>query len=456
MLFSSIIFLIYFVPVFFLAYYAVPYRLKNVVCLAGSLFFYAWGEPYYVLLMLFSIAVNYMLGLALGFERPDRARKCVMILACVYNIAMLIVFKYLSFFIQTAFDILKIDHEAIEISLPLGISFYTFQALSYVFDVYRKEVAVQKRPLNLALYICMFPQLVAGPIVRYGDINAEIDNRRLNISDISGGIFRFTVGMAKKVIIANEMGKIADTVWGTQDLNISVAAAWTAMIAYTLQIYFDFSGYSDMAIGLGRMMGFHFAENFNYPYISGSVSEFWRRWHISLGSWFRDYVYFPLGGSYTSKGKMIRNLLIVWSITGFWHGAEWTFLLWGFYYGVLICIEKVCGFEERKIPALLCHIYCLFAVMFGWVIFRSDSVLQALTFFERLVGIGAAGMSDTAARLYIHDNMPLMIIACIGSTPVVKRLTDKLPKLCIMIVLLVLSIIYMVNSTYNPFIYFRF
>lgn len=351
MVFSSILFLFYFIPAFFLVYYLVPNRFRNFICLIGSLIFYAWGEPYYVFLMLLSIVMNYFLGRLLRFDRADRARKRVMLLACVLNLAMLFVFKYLTFFLQTAYDLFGIQKQAVSLPLPLGISFYTFQALSYILDVYRKRVPVQTRFLNLALYICMFPQLVAGPIVRYADIDAQINDRKAELSGITCGITRFTVGLGKKVLLANVLGSLADAVWKTPGLEISALTAWLGIIAYTLQIYFDFSGYSDMAIGLGRMMGFRFSENFNYPYIAGSVSEFWRRWHISLSSWFRDYVYFPLGGSRTTRAKTVRNLLIVWGLTGFWHGANWTFLLWGLYFGVLICFEKMSTKREQMPPS---------------------------------------------------------------------------------------------------------
>ncbi len=465
MVFSSVIFLFYFIPIFFLLYYTVPRRFKNLVCLLGSLFFYAWGEPYYVLLMLGSIAANYLFGRTLRFDRPDKIRKRITVLACVLNLGLLFIFKYLGFFLQTAYALFGVEKGAFSLALPLGISFYTFQALSYIFDVYRKKVPVQTRLQNLALYICMFPQLVAGPIVRYGDINTEIDSRTLNVSDISAGILRLMVGMGKKVLLANALGSLADSVWGAGGLPLSTVSAWLGLLAYTLQIYFDFSGYSDMAIGLGRMMGFHFSENFNYPYLSGSVTEFWRRWHISLGSWFRDYVYIPLGGSRTSRRKLLRNLLLVWTLTGFWHGASWTFLLWGVYYGVLLCLEKLLPLQ--KLPALLRHLGCLLAVMLGWVLFRSESLAEAGTFFCRLLGIGANGFIDASARLYLHDNLPLLVLACVGCTPLIKRLCTRaertlsggkveLLRCAAVAVLLALCTLYLVNSTYNPFIYFRF
>ena len=469
MVFSSIIFLFYFIPAFFLVYYIVPNRFRNFICLLGSLFFYAWGEPYYVFLMLLSIALNYFLGRSLRFDRADKARKHVMLLACVVNLSMLFVFKYLTFFMQTAYDLFGIQKQAVSLPLPLGISFYTFQALSYILDVYRKRVPVQTRFLNLALYICMFPQLVAGPIVRYADIDAQINDRKPELSGITAGITRFTVGLGKKVLLANVLGSLADAVWKTPGLEISALTAWLGIIAYTLQIYFDFSGYSDMAIGLGRMMGFQFSENFNYPYIAGSVSEFWRRWHISLSSWFRDYVYFPLGGSRTTRAKTVRNLLIVWGLTGFWHGANWTFLLWGLYFGVLICFEKMSAkSEQMSFPARIYRrLGCLLAVMLGWVLFRSDSIEDAGAYLLRMLGIGGCGVLDATARLYLHDNLLLIVIACLGSTPLIKRIADRLTatlpgtvtellRCCVVLLLLALCALYLVNSTYNPFIYFRF
>lgn len=467
MVFSSIIFLYYFIPAFFLLYYLAPARYQNGVCVLGSLFFYAWGEPYYVLLMLFSIWVNYRLGRKLAFDRPDGLRRRTLILACTFHLTLLVVFKYLGFLLRSAYQLTGWEGPEVSLALPLGISFYTFQALSYIVDVYRRQVPVQNRFWNLALYISMFPQLVAGPIVRYGDINKEIDSRKLALPEISQGIVRFLIGLGKKVLFANSLGELADAVWAVPGLEISVTTAWLGLIAYTLQIYFDFSGYSDMAIGLGRMMGFHFIENFRYPYLSRSVSEFWRRWHISLGSWFRDYVYIPLGGSRVSQGKMIRNLLLVWGLTGFWHGANWTFLLWGLYYGVLICVEKVCRLEERRIPSALRHLGCLLAVILGWVLFRSDTAGQAAMFLGRLMGVGTNGWVDAAARLYLHDELPLLLLASLGCGPWLRRLSsslvERLPvsvaellRSSVAFILLVLCTIFLVNSTYNPFIYFRF
>ena len=420
MVFSSILFLYLFVPIFFLLYYIAPFRYKNVACLLFSLFFYAWGEPYYIVLMLFSISINYLLGLGLHFKNAQSKRKKFMIAACIFNISILVIFKYLSFFSQSVFDMMGIQKQFPAIMLPLGISFYTFQTLSYIFDVYRREVPVQTKWSNLALYVSMFPQLVAGPIVRYGDINREINSRKPLIEDINYGIFRFIIGLSKKVLISNSLGVLADSVWNTSNLEISVITAWMGLVAYTLQIYFDFSGYSDMAIGLGRMIGFHFNENFNYPYMATSISEFWRRWHISLGSWFRDYVYFPMGGSRTSKRKMIFNLFFVWMLTGLWHGANWTFVLWGIYYGVIICIEKLFDMNRLHIPRPFMHILCMLFVMVGWVFFRSDSIAEASHFLARLIGVGGNGFIGDSAYLYIHDYLLLILVASIGSMPYIK------------------------------------
>ena len=467
MVFSSIIFLYYFFAFYFLLYYLLPFTwAKNVLCLAFSLVFYTWGEPGYIGLMLASIGVNYLLGLGLGHEAPEKRRKGILILACVFNVGLIGVYKYTGFFMTTASSLMGTELEIPEIALPLGISFYTFQILSYVIDVYRKEAEVQKNPLYLALYISMFPQLVAGPIVRYNDVNREITQRQVSLDDVADGIYRFMIGLSKKVLLANQLGQLADTIWTTLDLDISTATAWVGLIAYSLQIYYDFGGYSDMAIGMGRMMGFHFNENFNYPYISKSVSEFWRRWHISLGSWFRDYVYIPLGGSRVGRWKGLRNLFVVWALTGLWHGANWTFVLWGLYYGILICFEKVVGFEKRNIPRPVTHATTVFLVIMGWVLFRSETVAEAGLYFSRLFG-NAEYLMDPTARMYVHDNRYVLVCAMIGAVPAVKWLTEKAGAVCwppvrslakgvFVTCALMACTLFLVNATYNPFIYFRF
>ena len=455
-------------PVFFLLYYLAPSRLKNGVCLVGSLVFYAWGDIRSVPLLLLSILVSYGAGRYLGKERPQPARRRGLALACVFHVGLLVFYKYLPFLVDSVCRLAGIDGPEIRLSLPLGISFYTFQAVSYVVDVYRGQVPPQRRFWRLALYLGMFPRLTAGPIVRYGQIAREIDGpRNLALPEVSRGVVRFLLGLGKKVLFANALGELADAVWQTAGLEISVASAWLGLIAYTLQIYFDFSGYSDMAIGLGWMMGFHFCENFHYPYLSGSVSEFWRRWHISLGSWFRDYVYIPLGGSRIPRGKQVRNLLIVWGLTGLWHGASWTFVLWGLYYGVLICLEKLLQLDKRRMPVLLRHGLCLVLVMLGWVFFRSETAGQAVLYLGRLVGVGVSGGVDAAALLYLHDDLPLLLLAALGATPWPRRwagrLLERLPagvaeglRGGATVVLLALCTLYLVNSTYNPFIYLSF
>lgn len=467
MVFSSIIFLYYFFAIYFLVYYLLPFTwLRNILCLVFSLIFYAWGEPGYLWLILFSIGINYLFGLGLGFNAPKSRRKAVLVLAVIFNISLIGIYKYTGFFMTTASSWLKTEMEVPQIALPLGISFYTFQILSYIIDVYRKEADVQKNPLYLALYISMFPQLVAGPIVRYNDVNREISRRRISLDDVAEGIYRFMVGLSKKVLLANQLGQLADTIWTTWDLDVSTATAWVGLIAYSLQIYYDFGGYSDMAIGMGRMMGFHFNENFNFPYISKSVSEFWRRWHISLGSWFRDYVYIPLGGSRVGRWKGLRNLFVVWALTGLWHGASWNFVLWGLYYGILICFEKMTGFEKRNIPHIITHVTTVFLVIMGWVLFRSADLSEAGLYFSRLFG-NSEYLIDPTARMYIHDNRYVLAFAIVGAVPAVKWLTEKAGTFCwpsirslargiFVTCSLMACTLFLVNATYNPFIYFRF
>ncbi len=466
MVFSSVIFLFYFLPIAFLIYYIVPRWFKNIICLLSSLIFYAWGEPGYIWLMLLSIIANYCFGRGMGFERSQRMRKFCLVSACVFNIGTLAIFKYLTFILDTINLFSPIYIPVPDIALPLGISFYTFQSLSYLIDVYRKEVPVQKNLLDLALYISMFPQLVAGPIVRYDGIFQEIRHRSLTMYETADGIFRFVTGLSKKVLLANQMGILADTIWTTP--RMSVVSAWIGMLSYSLQIYFDFSGYSDMAIGLGKMLGFHFPENFNYPYQSSSVSEFWRRWHITLGNWFRDYVYFPLGGSRTTQAKMLRNLMIVWFLTGLWHGANFTFIVWGLYYGLLLTMEKLFIKPDKwQRGKLFYRIFTLLLVMFGWVIFRSENLGQAISYLLCLFGIGASGLIDSNALLYAHDNVALLLVGAIGCTALIKTLCQRIFSACpcwladvcrslTVIALLGLCMLFLVNSTYNPFIYFRF
>ena len=467
MTFSSVIFLFYFLPVFFLCYYAVPRRWKNGAAIFGSLVFYAWGEPYGILLLLVSIAVNVLLVRQMKPDASEKKRKRALILGCAFNIGVLVLFKYTGFFGRTVLNLLGSDTVMPQLPLPLGISFFTFQMVTCLVDIYRRQAEVPSGPMELALYAVLFPKVTMGPIVRYKDLQQELRDRKTTLQDAADGIFRFTIGMGKKVLLANGLGALADGVWNTRGLEISGAGAWLGLVAYALQIYFDFSGYSDMAIGLGRMMGFHFKENFEYPYLSKSVSEFWRRWHISLGSWFRDYVYIPLGGSRVGRWKVLRNLMVVWVLTGLWHGANWTFVLWGLYFGVLICGEKLLKVEKRPIPAVLRHLVSLFLIMMGWVLFRANSVSDAIQYTAALFGGAPAGWIDPAARLQLHDNLPLVVLAAVGSTPLVQKTAGWLAGKCspaavsvlkaaCMGVLLVFCTMYLVNATYDPFIYARF
>lgn len=450
MAFNSICFLFYFLPVYFLLVYLCPKKLRNAVALAGSLLFYAWGEPECVLLIAAATLANYGLGLLLS-----RARRLGFALGCVLNLGLLFAFKYLGFFA----GLFGAD---LVLPLPLGLSFFVFQAMSYLIDCFRGTIVPEKRLDRFALYLLLFPRVMQGPLMRYGDLREQLDHPALTLPGISRGCFRFAVGLSKKLLLANSLGALADRVWGATDA--AAATTWLGLLAYTLQIYFDFSGYTDMALGLGGMMGFEFSENFNYPYLSRSVSEFWRRWHITLGQWFRDYVYFPLGGSRKGRWRLVRNLLVVWTLTGFWHGANWTFLLWGFYFGVLLCAEKLLQIEKRRIPAPLRHVFCLLAVMFGWVLFRSASVEEAFAFFGRLFGSCGAVDGDTLYDL--HDAWPLLLLGAIGATPLLKnlcaRVTRRLPNAAPVLqgvaglAMLAICTVCLANSNYQAFLYLRF
>ncbi|MGX4601075.1 MBOAT family O-acyltransferase [Faecalimicrobium sp. JNUCC 81] len=471
MVFSSLVFLFLFLPIVFIFYYLVNDRLKNFVLLLASLFFYAWGEPTYIFLMLGSIGVNYIFGLKVS-SSDKKKNKLWLTLSVIFNISILVIFKYSNFFVDNLNTLLNVKISIPVINLPLGISFFTFQIISYIIDVYRKDGKVQRNIFDLALYISLFPQLVAGPIVRYQTVADQISSRKHSINKFASGVDRFIIGLGKKVIFSNQLGLISDGIFAVQSSNLSTLEAWLGIICYTLQIYFDFSGYSDMAIGLGKMFGFEFLENFNYPYISQSVSEFWRRWHISLGSWFRDYVYIPLGGNRVCPIKQYRNLFIVWSLTGIWHGANWTFMAWGLYYGVLIGIEK--AFLDKllkKLPQVFRHIYLLLIVMIGWVFFRAENMVQASEFIQILFGIGSNPVYNNSFVRYISDSGYIVFLSIIFATPVIPKLKSilrsKNKKLvgsnliyglystCLMSLMFVVVVI-LINSTYNPFLYFRF
>ncbi|SOC34874.1 MBOAT family O-acyltransferase [Ureibacillus acetophenoni] len=477
MVFSNLVFIFAFLPIVLLVYFLVPKVLKNFILLIFSLFFYAWGEPIYVFLMLFSILINYIFGLLIE-QTKDRLKlkKTYLVISVLANLAILGYYKYSNFLIENINAVFGLDIVSEPLPLPIGISFFTFQAMSYVIDVYRKDAQVQRNIFDLALYISLFPQLVAGPIVRYNTIADQIKNRIHNVELFSDGVRQFIIGLAKKVIIANPLGEVADAIFAMNPENMSVTTAWIGIIAYSLQIYFDFSGYSDMAIGLGKMFGFKFLINFNYPYIAKSVSEFWRRWHISLSSWFRDYIYIPLGGNRKGPWKTYRNLLIVWTATGFWHGASWTFMAWGFYYGIIICIERL-GFGKvlAKLWSPLQHIYVLLLVMIGWVFFRADSFSYSAEFIQTMFGLNGTELFNYTAAHYIHDYTYLFVLAVIFSIPIYPWVTSKMDQLMeagkgkislgiarylagpvVYFSLLLLVTMFLVNSTYNPFIYFRF
>ena len=473
MIFSSVAFLFYFLPVALILYYGLFFSnpLKNGILLILSLIFYAWGEPKFVLLMILSIVVNYFLALIIDIIRDKKSlAKFFLLISCIYNLGMLFIFKYLTFVIR---NINKYQNNPITVPnmvLPIGISFFTFQALSYVIDVYRKSGVVQKNPFYVGLYISFFPQLVAGPIVKYSTIAEQIKNRKETWEKFSVGTCRFITGLGKKVLISNSMAIVADRIFGMSEISpIAASLAWIGSIAYTLQIFYDFSGYSDMAIGMGLMFGFKFEENFNYPYISKSISEFWRRWHISLGSWFKDYVYFPLGGSRVSnKDKMIRSLLVVWLLTGIWHGAEWTFIVWGLLNFVFIALEKIISFEKIENIGIFKHIYTLFLVNLGWVIFRSLNLYEAGKYISYMFGLSYNGFFSDYTLMFIKEYSVFFILGIVFSTPIAKyankliventkgtKLLEYVYPFAIMI-LFIIVLSYLVKGSYNPFIYFNF
>ena len=467
MLFSSIIFLYYFLPITMIIYWIIPSKYKNIFCFLSSLFFYAWGEPVYVLVMLLSTFVNYIFGIMLNNKSEEKQRKKVLISSVIFNIGMLFLFKYTGFLLSNLYSLLNLNLSVPQIRLPLGISFFTFQALSYVIDVYRYDAKPQYSFTKIGLYISAYPQLIAGPIVRYNTIMDQIESREINIDKVSSGIFRFSIGLGKKVILANQFGILADRAFVSEISPSTSLGAWLGIIAYSFQIYYDFSGYSDMAIGLGRMLGFEYEENFNYPYISKSITDFWRRWHISLGKWFRDYLYIPLGGNKVSKSRHILNLFIVWTLTGFWHGSEWTFIAWGIYYFALLLIEKY-FVNLDKIPNAIRHISTLILILIGWVLVRAETFNDAWNYILAMFNLRLGNLDVVTNAVNLNDYWYLFIIAVVGATPLLKTLAIKLKNKkeesiwikvfqSIFVVLTLIWItMYLVNSTYNPFIYFRF
>lgn len=463
MLFTSIPFLYYFLPLILITYFIMPKKYRNIVLLIFSIIFYAYGEPKYVFLMLLEILVAYF-G-AIIIDKNSKYKDITLIVVLIIHIGLLGIFKYTDFLILNINKIFNSHISLLNIVMPIGISFYTFQIISYLVDVYRKEVKPQENILKLATYVTLFPQLIAGPIVRYKDINKELDKRDEKLEDVSYGFRRFIIGLAKKVIIANSLGELVNILGSS--VSVTIVATWLKAISYMMQIYFDFSAYSDMAIGLGRIFGFHFLENFDYPYMSKSITEFWRRWHISLGSWFRDYVYIPLGGSRRGNGILIRNILIVWALTGLWHGASWNFIIWGLYFGILLLIEKL--FVKKyleKISGVFRCIYTLFIVLISFIIFSADSMNGALLTINNL--FRAEMFIDEGVIYYLKSYLPLLIVSLFGVTPLIKNIYIKMGKNksiskilnilepVFLLLLLVIVTAYLIDSSYNPFLYFRF
>lgn len=464
MVFSSLVFMFAYLPITLLAYYLVPRQGRNIFLFIVNLIFYGWGEPKLVLLMVFNIFFNYIGGWLVDKYRADaKKKKLFLILTCVLDIGILAVFKYTGMITETLNMLPFLNIPELQISLPIGISFYTFQTMSYVIDVYRDDAPVSKNFINFGTYVALFPQLIAGPIVRYRDVAEQLVNRRETLEMFTRGVKLFMVGLAKKVIIANTMGTLTTNIFATTDEN-GVVGTWVGMIAYTFQIYFDFSGYSDMACGLGNMMGFEFLKNFNYPYIAKSITDFWRRWHISLSTWFKEYVYIPLGGNRKGVKRQILNLLIVWGLTGLWHGAAYNFVLWGLYYGLLLILEKFVlkKFLDR-LPSFVQHIYTLFIIIIGWGLFYFTDVGQLGEFMVDLFNFGNGICGNQAFNL-IMSNLPMLIVAAVASTPLATMLYTRfehtrfmwIPETLYCMGVLAVSTASLVNQSYNPFLYFRF
>ncbi|QUH27592.1 MBOAT family O-acyltransferase [Vallitalea guaymasensis] len=470
MVFSSLVFLFIFLPITLLLYFLAPRKIRNIILLVVSLVFYAWGEPIYILLMIFSSIVDYTHGMLIEkYREQDKKAKLVVLSSVIINLSLLGFFKYADFMILNINNIFGTTLSELNLPLPIGISFYTFQTMSYTIDVYRRQAPVQKNPIALATYVTLFPQLIAGPIVRYQTIADQINNRKETVDKFAIGLERFILGLGKKVLLANNIGLLWSQIQNTGFDNLTILTAWLGIIAFGFQIYFDFSGYSDMAIGLGKMFGFDFLENFNYPYISTSITEFWRRWHISLGSWFRDYVYIPIGGNRVSKLKVYRNLFVVWFLTGLWHGASWNFVLWGLYFGLIIAVEK--AFLLKFINRLwkpIRHVYALLLILIGWVLFSFDNLTDGIEYLKIMFGFSSVPIMNNQFVYYLYTNLILIIILIILSTPIIKKkyemqvkghVNSKLQTIVvpsILFLILFISTAYLVDSTYNPFLYFRF
>ena len=467
MVFSSLTFLLFYLPGVLAVYYLVPAKLKNPVLFVFSLLFYAWGEPIYVGLMIFSTVLDYCCGRAAEAYRGTKKAKAALIVSVTVNLGLLCLFKYTDFLLTTINGVFGLSIPLLNLPLPIGISFDTFQTMSYTIDVYRGDTKAQKNLISFGAYVSLFPQLIAGPIVRYQTIAAQIDHRVHTADLFSSGVKRFVCGLAKKVLLANNIGLLWNTISQTELSGLTVVSAWLGLIAFGFQVYFDFSGYSDMAIGLGRMFGFSFCENFEYPYISASVTEFWRRWHISMGTWFRDYVYIPLGGNRRGVKIQLRNIAIVWLLTGFWHGAAWNYVLWGIFYGLLLMLEKFFLLEKlKKFPAAVARLYTLLCVLVGWGLFAIEDFSKLGGYFGAMFGAGA-GFCDNNTLWQLSSYLPLLGICLVASTPLASKLYGWLREKCVPAAMtaadscgivcgMLLSTAYLVSGSYNPFLYFRF
>lgn len=467
MLFSSITFLYYFLPAVVLVYFLLPFRYKNILLLITSLIFYAWGEPKYSILMIFSVIEGFVLGILIEKAQGKRQGKILVILSVIINLGLLAFFKYFNFFLNNINGILKQDISFLHITLPMGISFYLFSIISYNIDIYRGKFKAEKNILDFTTYITFFPQLVAGPIIRYSDIAVQLHHRAHSLKECYYGSRRFIIGLAKKVVFANSFGMLVSRFGETKEK--SVLFYWLYALAFTLQIYYDFSGYSDMAIGLGRIFGFQFLENFNYPYISHSITEFWRRWHMSLSAWFKDYVYIPMGGNRVSVSRQVFNLLIVWMLTGLWHGASWNFVIWGLYFAVILIIEKFClkniSWKNSKI---LSHIYVMILVMTSFVLFNADSISRAGTEIAGMFGFGKEAFVNAITLYYLRSYAVVLILGIIGSSPFLKNFYNRIAQSrfgenvamvfepVLLTILLMVITGYLVDGSFNPFLYFRF
>ena len=461
MVFSSLLFLFFFLPAVLVLYYCAPRRFRNLILFIMSLFFYAWGEPVYIVIMLVSTLSDYSFGLLL--DRPNLSvgrRKGIVVLSVIVNLTLLSYFKYADFLIQNINALIGTNIPLTDLPLPIGISFYTFQSISYIIDVYRGTAKAQRNWIDFGTYVALFPQLVAGPIVKYNTIAEQLNKRNESINMFAEGVRRFTIGLAKKVLLANNIGLLWDTISSSSPDSLSILTAWLGIIAFAFQIYFDFSGYSDMAIGLGLMFGFRFNENFNKPYIAQSITDFWRRWHISLGSWFREYVYIPLGGNRRGLIIQMRNILIVWLLTGFWHGASWNFIMWGLYFGLILLVEKWWGLQVlQRLPRFFRHVYALVLILIGWVLFAFEEPSLIISYLSAMWGFNGQTLWDHDTVYFFYTNMILLFVLIFASIP--KQHSSPKNEFSLLHIvwygfLFLLSVAYLVDATFNPFLYFRF